>query len=589
MIINPILNKSFIKTLMPKYSSRASVRGCAKDILEISPERKTEQESKKIILDALAYNNEVNAELVAASRYSDPSYKSLNNFIGNYLRSKTLENKKALIEHEENMLWQELATPAVGIVRAIYDGRIPLKLSNDNIENATLQGLRGVQSVLWCKKTLGLPFSNCADKYQILENILKNKQTKTETAASIKKDAISIGELLFDYIPSNEQARFKKVLAHVADDSSPKVANAAKKALINLSKDKSRALQSFFSDKSTVEEKKEALIYLALKIDESIAKQLPELIKNNSTNNDLRISAAWAAGRIHTDENFAVISQIAKDSKEQNLELREMALHSTAMYLKKKPDEVKSVLKNTLAEKSDLSELAQVLLDKAEGKYYRQNRELSCLSPQELQDYNSAKSQYIQVQSDFNIQKSNLIDRALAPFAKAFAKLVQKGSKTHITNDSITFVDSRMTGTRNEMGIFWDSVLGVNTRLSCSKSLIAINEKTMANKAKNNVLAHEFNHNFLQNLMSLEDNFKLKELYNNSLDKNKSLDFYAAVNPLEYFAQGYEAYASVYKPHRYMIANNSYDSTIYHVRSTLKRKDPDLYNFIEYCIDKYNK
>ena len=106
-----------------------------------------------------------------------------------------------------------------------------------------------------------------------------------------------------------------------------------------------------------------------------------------------------------------------------------------------------------------------------------------------------------------------------------------------------------------------------------------------------NMLAHEFNHValFLAIQKDEKDFKKLLQLYNKAKDNDKFLDYYAAQDHLEYFAQGYEAYVSMYKPHKLLIRNNEFDQSKFHIRSTLKHKDPELYEFIEYCIKKYGK
>ena len=56
---------------------------------------------------------------------------------------------------------------------------------------------------------------------------------------------------------------------------------------------------------------------------------------------------------------------------------REFAIHSVALYLKDKPDEVKKIITKIKDEKSISAELGQTLLDKINGNYHGQkNREL---------------------------------------------------------------------------------------------------------------------------------------------------------------------------------------------------------------------
>ena len=90
-------------------------------------------------------------------------------------------------------------------------------------------------------------------------------------------------------------------------------------------------------------------------------------------------------------------------------------------------------------------------------------------------------------------------------------------------------------------------------------------------------------------MLDQDDKKTLNNIYKQAKAADKCLDCYAALNEWEYFAQWYEAFCSVYKPHVLMIYNDDYlQGGGSHTRFTLKRKDPALYEFIEHCIKKYN-
>ena len=277
-----------------------------------------------------------------------------------------------------------------------------------------------------------------------------------------------------------------------------------------------------------------------------------------------------------------------------------MDLHKLVMYVKQHKADVKQILHKIIAQKSDLSELAQILLEKTEGRYHSRDYELNRLglSAQEKEQFITARNEYIQTHGYnllVNPQEANYLDRALAPFKKTIEVIVQKGSRAHIIEDTETLVFPEYAGKRSFVpniecgGYFYDSLRGVNKFGPGMPSTVIMHKNELLDKDKSNTLAHEFNHNFLHEILDEEDSTTLSRLYKQAVKDKKCLDDYAALNVSEYFAQGYEAYCSIYKPHISMIDNSDY---VYggscHVRSTLKRKDPELYNFIEYCIKKYN-
>jgi hypothetical protein len=76
----------------------------------------------------------------------------------------------------------------------------------------------------------------------------------------------------------------------------------------------------------------------------------------------------------------------------------------------------------------------------------------------------------------------------------------------------------------------------------------------------------------------------LTRLYNKASREGRVLDYYAAANKYEYFAQGCDAMASVYKPHKDIITNNPLAHTVYE----LMDRDPDLFKFIKTVLKKYH-
>lgn len=88
-----------------------------------------------------------------------------------------------------------------------------------------------------------------------------------------------------------------------------------------------------------------------------------------------------------------------------------------------------------------------------------------------------------------------------------------------------------------------------------------------------NTFAHEFAHQVHFLALEDEDRRVIDDLYRTAVEKGSALDYYAASNPAEYFAQGYEAFITAFK-------RSDQRLTAGHTRDELARKDPDLFEFI---------
>jgi len=93
-----------------------------------------------------------------------------------------------------------------------------------------------------------------------------------------------------------------------------------------------------------------------------------------------------------------------------------------------------------------------------------------------------------------------------------------------------------------------------------------------------NVAFHEFGH-LIHWLFTYQQNVELKRLYIQAKKEKYTLDWYAASNELEYFAQGIEAYLSEQKiPGQPAAMNNT--------KQKLYEKDIYLYKFIESLLNQ---
>ncbi|MEI8390405.1 MAG: hypothetical protein WCG23_11045 [bacterium] len=498
-----------------------------------------------------------------------------------YKKTLSIEDKKTLLKHEEKILWQELEKPEIGYFRNIGNLR---KKKGVELPVVKISALNGLNRMLQAYSALDIKWENNEEKLKILKNVMKNTPDDSAYSFIIKNQCIIIASFI---APAKE--KFAEFLEDVCqNDTNDKIRNLTKELLDFNKYDEAKLINTLKNNQENNDRKKSAIKALGLKKSGQLIKILPEIIQNKKTAKSIKTVAIWAAGRCQSPEIFKVLYKIA-NNKNRNLEDREMALHSLSMYIKKNKEQVLQTRRNIIAEKSELSELAQILLDKTENKFNAQDYELNNLkmSKEDKAKYIEAKNKYIQTQEKLNPQQKNWVDRALLPLGKVVKNIVENGSKTYIMKDTATFIFPKNAGQRDfysaiELGgEFMDSNMAIST--------VIFNEAQLNRKDKHNTLAHEFNHNFTDDILDQNDKKVLADLYKQAKDTDKCLDYYAALDEWEYFAQGYEAFCSVYKPHVSMIYNDDYlQGGGSHTRFTLKRKDPALYKFIEHCIKKYN-
>lgn len=180
-----------------------------------------------------------------------------------------------------------------------------------------------------------------------------------------------------------------------------------------------------------------------------------------------------------------------------------------------------------------------------------------------------------------NLSKAQqkVIEQAVLPFAQYLGELKRKGAKHYLLAldkklsevNGYESLDNRMTFD----GRFYASVRGVGGLVTVS----GIEYLDVAMRGGFNTVAHEFAHQVHTSILSSEINDRIKKLYQQAVKDSKVLDYYAASNEWEYFAQGYEAYISEFK-------RPSAGVTARHTRAELKELDPDLYDLLEELIGK---
>jgi propanediol dehydratase small subunit len=166
-----------------------------------------------------------------------------------------------------------------------------------------------------------------------------------------------------------------------------------------------------------------------------------------------------------------------------------------------------------------------------------------------------------------------VIDHSVAPLARYLPKLAQAGARHYLLAYDQRPSEIRGLGDSAEEktldGRCYDSIRGVGGRVTVSG--IEYLETVAAGGA--DTIAHEFAHQVHLTVMSKDELKTIHNLYQQARRKERVLDYYAAANEMEYFAQGYEAFISDYK-------RPSAGVTGRHTNRELLMRDPDLYAFL---------
>jgi len=501
-----------------------------------------------------------------------------------YYFNDSLKNKEKILKCEEKILWQELKHPEIGLVRnysnmhnaGIRDNLMPA------VKSTTIHAL---QRTFKAYQMLGIKIEDNPNNIKLLRKLVENTPDDSPYSYNILRSALKVvGDVTKD---SSKIVKFSEKLKAKTNNENLKI-YADKLINKHCKYDETKFFNKFLSQDSSDYEKAGALERLAKEKSQKLTQYLPVIIKDEASPKEVRRGAIWAAGKCKSDENFDLLLKIA-NNKEQDIGEREMALHSLCQYLRTKKPQIQETLTNVINEKSDFSELAQILLEKTEGKYYRKNREILELSKSHKAEYKEGLNNFVVLDSSLNIQQKNSLDRGFKPFWRKLNDLGRE-VKNYIVNDTYTKINKEETGVRyfsenpEYAGYYNDSLTGV----TIGEGDIIFSKGFLKDETRTNTAAHELAHVIHSNCLSDEDVSKLKSLYENAKSECKFMDYYSAMNEYEYFAQGCEAYCDIYKPHDFLLQSYDYSNTSAHTRFTLMQKDPELYKFIEYCIKKYN-
>lgn len=172
-------------------------------------------------------------------------------------------------------------------------------------------------------------------------------------------------------------------------------------------------------------------------------------------------------------------------------------------------------------------------------------------------------------------EEKNVLSAAVAPLAHFLPKLKHCGARHYLLGLDRNLSDIPGYGGLAERttfdGRFYGSLRGVGG----VATVTGIEALTTASRGGFNTVAHEFAHQVHNCALDASTRNRIEILFLNAKKEKRFLDYYSAANEWEYFAQGYEAFISIYKRPNAGVTGR-------HTREELKKIDPDLYDlFLE--------
>lgn len=170
-------------------------------------------------------------------------------------------------------------------------------------------------------------------------------------------------------------------------------------------------------------------------------------------------------------------------------------------------------------------------------------------------------------------EERRIVDAAVRPFAARLPRLVKAG----VTHEILGFEDwicdapsrRNLAQGRSADGRWYGGLRGVGGR-NAATGLEAI---LAAQEHRFDTFAHEFAHQVHRFGLTEAETAEIRRLHAAARTSGRCLDFYAASNEWEYFAQGYEAFVSPVKsPWQHYLQR--------HTRAELLARDPALYEAI---------
>jgi tetratricopeptide (TPR) repeat protein len=170
-------------------------------------------------------------------------------------------------------------------------------------------------------------------------------------------------------------------------------------------------------------------------------------------------------------------------------------------------------------------------------------------------------------------EEKNVLAAAVSPFAHLLPKLKHCGAKHYLLSLDRQLSDIPGYGGLADRTTFDGRYYGSLRGVGGVATVTGIEALTTAARGGFNTVAHEFAHQIHNCALDASTRNRIEILFLNAKKEKRFLDYYAAANEWEYFAQGYEAFVSVYKRPNAGVTGR-------HTREDLKKIDPDLFNLL---------
>jgi Tfp pilus assembly protein PilF len=173
-----------------------------------------------------------------------------------------------------------------------------------------------------------------------------------------------------------------------------------------------------------------------------------------------------------------------------------------------------------------------------------------------------------------------IIDASVGPLSAFLPRLARSGGRHHLLSfDQRPGELPALKGVGSEKtfdGRYYASLRGVGGRIAVS----GVEYLEQAANGGFNTIAHEFAHQVHLVAFGKGESREIRQLYDRARLEGRFLDYYAAANEHEYFAQGYEAFISDRKRPLAGVTGR-------HTRHELLAVDPALYRFLEKLIGEH--
>lgn len=475
----------------------------------------------------------------------DVLQKELKALANRYKKTLDINDKKALIEKEREIIFQELEDPNLTILR------------NDSIKPEDREeGLTPYEYILSLN----------------INSLRTTEFLKKTFAPNVTKDMISRLKKVYYKLNGNSET-VTRTKAYIVDILTLYTSSLSNKKDISKSFDIKPLVNRLVSSKNVDEELLRTVLnahstdmYVKL----AMKNYIPNLLKNENLSKTAKELCVWGAGVYRSDEAFEHIKEISLKVCKENYHLKELALLSLAFYLKDRDNEVKNVLKTVIKTNNEFSPLAKILLAKCNGMYHgEENRAFKNSPPNTKKALENITNGYLELNCGLNKQLRNNLDDVFLMLGPIIPILKKNKSKFYVDNDTMTKFIPKMSGKRYPSGDFADAYQSV----SFDKAILLAPSRLYGADGLFRAfheIAHQIDTRF-------DISCQLVDLFELYKEEGRFLDLYSAVNVEEFFAQGFAAFFTSYSEHAAQISNSGVGH--YSVYRLMDRC-PELFEFL---------